>query len=253
MKFPHDPLQLARHPSQLYEAFLEGLVLFIILWVYSAKPRATGAVTGLFLLCYGTFRFLVEFVREPDADIGFVIASWGTMGQVLSLPLIIFGLILIYFAKSNKDSSTMTDLQKKQLIQNLDALEIEYDLIACDPELADTRVFVENYGYDIQDCANTILVKSKTGERKFAACVVLAHCRLDVNRTIRKKLKARRVSFASAAEAEQLTGMTVGGVTPIGLPAELPLWVDRAVLEREVIILGGSSRSWKIQVSPKIF
>jgi len=110
----------------------------------------------------------------------------------------------------------MIDLQKENLIQNLESLAIQYELIACDPELADTRDFVEHYGYNMKDCANTILVKSKTGAPKFAACVALAHCRLDVNRTIRKKLGARRASFASAKEAEQLTKMTVGGVTPIG-------------------------------------
>ena len=82
---------------------------------------------------------------------------------------------------------------------------------------------------------------------------MLAHCRLDVNRTVRKKLRARRVSFAGAEETETITGMTVGGVTPIGLPKDLPLWIDSAVTEREKIILGGGSRSWKIIVSPKIF
>ena len=86
----------------------------------------------------------------------------------------------------------MTDNQKEILVRNLDALQIPYQLIPCDPELADTAIFVKHYDYAIEDCANTIVVKSKSGEPKYAACVVLAHCRLDVNHTIRKKLGARR-------------------------------------------------------------
>ncbi len=147
----------------------------------------------------------------------------------------------------------MTDPQKDRLVRTMEALGVEYQILECDPDLADTRVFVQHYEFAIEDCANTIVVKSKTGERKYAACVVLANCRLDVNRTVRKKLKARRVSFAGAEETEKFTGMSVGGVTPIGLPKTLPLWVDSAVMERENVVLGGGSRSWKIVVSPKIF
>ncbi len=104
--FPNDANQIARHPSQLYEAFLEGLLLFSILWIYSSKPRTTGSISGLFLLCYGLFRFLVEFVREPDHGIGFIMANWVTMGQLLSLPLIILGTyILIWSRKNNPQNS----------------------------------------------------------------------------------------------------------------------------------------------------
>lgn len=86
---------LARHPSQLYEAGLEGLALFIILWVYSAKSKPVGAISGLFLLGYGSFRFLVEFVRIPDPQYGYLAFNWLTMGQVLSLPMILIGLFWI--------------------------------------------------------------------------------------------------------------------------------------------------------------
>ena len=147
----------------------------------------------------------------------------------------------------------MKDNHKHMLVRNLDALGVPYQLIPCDPELADTPIFVRHYGYPLEDCANTIVVRSKTGEPKFAACVVLAHCRLDVNHTIRKKLGARKVSFASTEETQAITGMTVGGVTAIGLPDSLPLWVDSAVLERERIVLGGSSRERKIIISPSVF
>ncbi|MBK1721367.1 prolipoprotein diacylglyceryl transferase [Thiocystis violacea] len=86
------------HASQLYEATLEGLVLFLILWTFSSKPRPVMAVSGLFLLCYGTFRFLVEFVRLPDAHIGYLAFDWLTMGQLLSLPMMLFGLLLMALA-----------------------------------------------------------------------------------------------------------------------------------------------------------
>ncbi|MCW9027399.1 MAG: prolipoprotein diacylglyceryl transferase [Kangiella sp.] len=99
MRFPGDQLGLLRHPSQLYEALFEGLVLFIILWFYSAKPRPRMAVSGLFLLGYGVARFSIEFFREPDAHLGEII-SWLTMGQVLSAPMIVAGLILMVMAYS---------------------------------------------------------------------------------------------------------------------------------------------------------
>lgn len=85
----------ARHPSQLYEAALEGLLLFVILWVYSAKPRPPGAVSGLFLVCYSTFRVVVELFREPDAHIGYLMPGWLTMGQLLSIPMFVAGAWLL--------------------------------------------------------------------------------------------------------------------------------------------------------------
>ena len=85
---------LARHPSQLYEAMLEGVLLFLILWIYSAKPKPPGAVSGLFLLGYGFFRFVVEFVRVPDQQYGYLLLDLITMGQILSLPMIVIGLFI---------------------------------------------------------------------------------------------------------------------------------------------------------------
>jgi len=90
--------QFARHPSQLYQAALEGLMLFVLVWVFSARSRPAGAVSGLFLVGYGGFRFVAEFFREPDAHIGFVALDWMTMGQVLSLPMMIAGLALMVYA-----------------------------------------------------------------------------------------------------------------------------------------------------------
>jgi phosphatidylglycerol:prolipoprotein diacylglycerol transferase len=86
------------HPSQLYEALLEGLVLFIILWTFSSRPRPYMAVTGMFLLFYGIFRSFVEFFREPDADIGYLAMGWLTMGQLLSLPMIVAGAAMLFLA-----------------------------------------------------------------------------------------------------------------------------------------------------------
>ncbi len=87
-----------RHPSQLYEFALEGVVLLVVLWFYSARPRPTGSVSGLFLLLYGVFRFAVEFVREPDAHLGYVAFEWLTRGHVLTLPMIVLGGWLIWRA-----------------------------------------------------------------------------------------------------------------------------------------------------------
>ncbi len=97
MVFPKDPDQLVRHPSQLYQAFFEGLVLFCVLFFFSRKPRPRYTVSALFLICYGVFRFGVEFVRQPDAHIGFMF-GWMTRGQLLSLPMIVIGAIIFYYA-----------------------------------------------------------------------------------------------------------------------------------------------------------
>lgn len=90
-----------RHPSMLYEALLEGLVLFAILWVYSSRPRPTMAVSGLFLICYGAFRVAVEFVRQPDAHIGYLAFDWLTMGHILSVPMILCGIVFMWWAYRN--------------------------------------------------------------------------------------------------------------------------------------------------------
>lgn len=87
---------VARHPSQLYEALLEGVALFVVLWLFSARKRRPGAVAGLFALLYGIFRFAVEFVRVPDVQLGYLAFGWLTMGQVLCLPLILIGAWLIW-------------------------------------------------------------------------------------------------------------------------------------------------------------
>jgi phosphatidylglycerol:prolipoprotein diacylglycerol transferase len=94
MVFPSAGPEL-RHPSQLYELLLEGLILFILVWWFSAKSRQPGRVTGLFLVGYGVSRFMVEFVREPDGHLGFVWLDWMTMGQLLTVPMMLVGLWLL--------------------------------------------------------------------------------------------------------------------------------------------------------------
>ncbi|MEM7284094.1 MAG: prolipoprotein diacylglyceryl transferase [Pseudomonadota bacterium] len=96
---------VVRHPSMLYEAVLEGLVMFLVLWFYSRAGRPTRAISGLFLLLYGVFRFSVEFVRLPDGHIGYLLGGWLTMGQLLSAPMIVFGILLMFLAYREKTIS----------------------------------------------------------------------------------------------------------------------------------------------------
>jgi len=138
------------------------------------------------------------------------------------------------------------------LREQLDGLGVDYDIVPCDPDLADTAAFCAAYGYRMEDSANTIVVAGRADPPVHAACVVLATTRLDVNRTVRNRLGVRKASFASAEDTEQLTGMMLGGVTVFGLPPDLPLWVDRRVMERERIVLGGGSRSCKVVAPPAI-
>lgn len=103
--------KFARHPSQLYQAFLEGLVMFCVLWWYSRKPRPRYAVSGMFALLYGVFRFLVEFVRVPDEGIGYLAFGWLTMGQVLSLPLIALGMFLFWLSRRSPTLQPVVPVQ----------------------------------------------------------------------------------------------------------------------------------------------
>lgn len=99
---------LPRHPSQLYQAALEGLVLFAIVWIFSSKPRPRYAVSGMFALWYGIFRFIAEFARQPDMHLGFVAFDWLTMGQLLSLPMILLGSVLLFLAYGRSTQRSLT-------------------------------------------------------------------------------------------------------------------------------------------------
>ena len=139
------------------------------------------------------------------------------------------------------------------VLSALTGFEIEHEVLDCDPELADTAVFCEHYGIPLSVSANVIVAAGKSDPRQYAACVLLATTLLDVNKCVRKKLGVKICSFASAEETKALTGMEIGGVTAVGLPESLPLWVDSRVMLPSYVILGGGSRSIKIKVSPQIF
>jgi prolyl-tRNA editing enzyme YbaK/EbsC (Cys-tRNA(Pro) deacylase) len=144
------------------------------------------------------------------------------------------------------------DSDRDRLDDALRRLGVPFELFPCDPALADTAQFCEAYGFELEDSANTIVVVGKAEPRRYAACIVLASHRLDVNRAVRDRLGTRKASFAGGDETRTLTGMEIGGVTPFGLPAGLPIWVDAAVMARPRIVLGGGSRSWKVIASPEI-
>jgi prolyl-tRNA editing enzyme YbaK/EbsC (Cys-tRNA(Pro) deacylase) len=144
------------------------------------------------------------------------------------------------------------DAGRDRLVAALDPLGVAYELFPCDPALADTAAFCAAYGFAPEESANTILVIGKSDPPRYAACVTLAPYRLDVNRAVRDRLGTRKASFAPAESTREITGMEIGGVTVFGLPPELPIWVDARVMERERIILGGGSRSWKVISTPAI-
>lgn len=135
----------------------------------------------------------------------------------------------------------------------LRALDADYEAIAIDPAYANTAAFCERYGYPPEISANCIIVAGKTEDRRHAACLVQATRRLDVNRTVRRRLGVRKASFAPAEETIALTGMLPDGVTPFGLPQGLPLWVDAGVVDHARVIVGGGSRSLKILVASEVF
>ena len=126
-----------------------------------------------------------------------------------------------------------------------------FELFPCDPALADTAAFCAAYGFAMEDSANTIIVVGKGAGPVYAACVVLATHRLDVNRVVKGRF-GRKSSFASPDETRALTGHEIGGVTVFGLPPGLPVWIDAAVMARERIVLGGGTRSWKVLAPPSI-
>lgn len=118
-----------------------------------------------------------------------------------------------------------------------------------DPELADTAAFCEEYASPLELSANCVVVSGKrSGEVRYAGCVVLATTRLDVNTTVRRRLDVRKASFTPMDEAVELTGMAYGGITPLGLPREWPLLVDAQVLEQPVVVIGSGLRASKLFV-----
>jgi prolyl-tRNA editing enzyme YbaK/EbsC (Cys-tRNA(Pro) deacylase) len=144
-----------------------------------------------------------------------------------------------------------TDIERR-VAEVLDRLGAPYELQPIDPAFADTTAYCERYDVPLDRAANTIIVASKKEPRRYAACVVKATTRLDVNHAVRRLLDVSRVSFASADETRALTGMLIGGVTVFALPDDLPIFVDDKVLAHDWVILGSGSRSSKVRVSPEV-
>jgi prolyl-tRNA editing enzyme YbaK/EbsC (Cys-tRNA(Pro) deacylase) len=135
----------------------------------------------------------------------------------------------------------------------LDELGAEYESLPCDPALADTAAYCEAYGVPMERSANTLLVVSKRGPQRVAACVVLATSRLDVNGAVRRAMEVPKVSFAPGGDTAALTGMELGGVAPFGLPEDVTVLVDERVMEPDWVIVGGGSRSVKLRLDPGVF
>lgn len=136
-----------------------------------------------------------------------------------------------------------------QVARSLEEFGIVHKVFSCDPELADTAAFCEHYGFSTGASANAIIAASKAEPVKFACCIVLATCKLDVNKKVSALLETKKVSFASAEQTLELTGMQIGGVTPFGLPA-IPIFIDSMVMEQKEVIMGGGNRSTKVFLDP---
>ena len=142
---------------------------------------------------------------------------------------------------------------EQRTVAVLDRLGLPYELIRIDPAFADTAAFCERYGYPADHAGNTILVASKKEPKQYAACVVLATTRLDVNHAVRDLMGVAKLSFASAEEMAGLTGMKVGGVTVFGLPESVPIYVDDRIMALDWVILGTGGRDGKIKMAPEVF
>lgn len=135
--------------------------------------------------------------------------------------------------------------------ETADAHGLHYEVLACDPDMADTAAFCEHYGFTLEQSANAILVASRKIEpTKYAVCVVLGTTKLDVNKKVCQLLEIKRASFADAAVTRELTGMEIGGVTPVGI-SNLPVYVDSAVMDQTVVVMGGGNRSSKLLLNPQ--
>jgi prolyl-tRNA editing enzyme YbaK/EbsC (Cys-tRNA(Pro) deacylase) len=147
----------------------------------------------------------------------------------------------------------MTEPDPEQAVLTvLERMSASYERIAIDPQYADTAAYCAHYGDPIERAANTLIVASRKKPRTFAACVVLATRRLDVNRRVRELLGSGRLSFAQADDMRSLTGMEVGGVTPFGLPADLPLFLDGAMMTLPWVIVGTGGRNAKLRLAPSV-
>ncbi|MCB2222727.1 MAG: hypothetical protein KQH83_01030 [Actinobacteria bacterium] len=142
---------------------------------------------------------------------------------------------------------------EQRVIGHLDALGARYEVLDCDPALADTAAFCEHYGYGLDVSANAIVIASRRPPGEVCVCLGLATTRLDVNRRVKGLMGVSKLSFAPAEATVEATGMEIGGVTPFGLPDGLPVYVDARIPALEQCIVGGGSRAIKLLVDPEVF
>jgi prolyl-tRNA editing enzyme YbaK/EbsC (Cys-tRNA(Pro) deacylase) len=128
---------------------------------------------------------------------------------------------------------------------------IQYEVLECAAELADTAEFCAHYGIDATEACNAIVVVVKSEPRRYVACLVRSDTRLDVNKRVSALVGVKRLSFASADETTELTGQMIGGVSIAGLPSDMPLYIDEKVMEQPRVIIGGGNRTSKARLDPR--
>jgi prolyl-tRNA editing enzyme YbaK/EbsC (Cys-tRNA(Pro) deacylase) len=144
----------------------------------------------------------------------------------------------------------MEDKLHPKILESLKKNKITFRVFECDPDFADTYVFCEEYGFSLNQSANTIIIAGKSDPIRFACCVALANTKLDVNKKVCELLEIKRASFASSEQTKDLTGMEIGGVTIFGIN-DIPIYIDSKVLEQKEIVMGGGNRSSKVLLNPK--
>lgn len=147
----------------------------------------------------------------------------------------------------------MTDELRDRVLQAATDAGADFEPMDCDPDLADTATFCEHYEIPLERSANTIVLESKRPKGRHAVFIVLASTRLDVNGKARELMDVKKVSFARPDVTADVTGMVMGGVTPFGLPGDLPVFVDASVLDPPWVIVGGGSRDLKLKMDPSVF
>ena len=147
----------------------------------------------------------------------------------------------------------MTEELRAKVIASLEAAGADFETMECDPDLADTAAFCEAYGVPPEQSANAIMLASRRPAGVHAVFLALATTRLDVNRQGRDLMGVKKVSFAPPEVTADVTGMVMGGVTPFGLPTDLPVFVDAAVMAHPWVVVGGGSRDMKVKVDPEVF
>lgn len=142
---------------------------------------------------------------------------------------------------------------ERAVIDHLGRLGAAFEAFPIEPEFADTAAFCEQYGFSPEESANAIVIASKKPAGVNAICLALATTRLDVNHRVRELLGVRKLSFATAEQTRDLTGMEIGGVTPFGMQSALPIYVDERIVALSRCIVGGGSRAMKVTLDPEVF